>query len=403
MHKPAHLILPWALALFAAISLPVPLEARSSKPEVPIYVSSRCQMCEVYLAQEVFPLLKEAGFERGLVVNLASGPAAAADYIRTQERLGVPRELWAHMAVFADRLIIEGMPPAALIREALEHLNRDPSLRLVLFQDEMHGGTSYKVWAFGGPIREYPLDTPLARYLLEKKVGAGRLATPAAPQPLFLLALAGGLADSLTPCNAAGLLLFLAVLFALQRTRAQVVALGSAAIAGVFITYFLLGFGFLQGLSFIGRYHLVSTLGAAGLILAGLWTLLDGAGVPLPVRPSIPQAGWRSLGAWMRKGSGAGAFVFGSLLGLCALPCSGGTYVSILAIVGSQSTRLAGLGYLTLYNLVFISPLVAILLLVGNRHSAEKLRAWQVAHARRFKIATGGAMAFLGALVLWVL
>ncbi len=400
-----------AATIFTSLLLSVPLWAGPSQPEVSIYVSSRCQMCEVYLVQEVFPLLKEAGFERGLVIDLASGPNAAADYIRVQERSGIPRELWAHMAVFANRLVLEGMPPAALIREALEHLKQDPSLRLVLFQDEMHGGTSYKVWAFHGPVREYPIGTPVGRYLLERKVGAGvprpnkgdRPVVPITSRPLFLLAIAGGFADSLTPCNAAGLLLFLAVLFALQRTRMQVMTLGGVAVAGVFITYFLLGFGFLQGLSFIGRYHLVSTLGAAGLILVGLWTLADGAGVPLPLRPRIPQIGWHAMGAWMRRGSGAGAFVFGSLLGICALPCSGGTYVSILAILGSQATRLIGLGYLTLYNLIFVSPLVVILLLVGNRHSAEKLRAWQLAHARSFKITAGAVMTALGTLVLWLL
>jgi cytochrome c biogenesis protein CcdA len=74
-----------------------------------------------------------------------------------------------------------------------------------------------------------------------------------------------------------------------------------------------------------------------------------------------------------------------------------------LAILGSKSSRLAGLGYLTLYNLIFISPLVVIHLAVTNRHTAERLRTWQVAHARRFKIAAGAVIAALGALVLWLL
>jgi len=403
--KIAAILLRTSLAtiIFVAILTPASLEAGPSQPEVTVYVSSQCAMCEVYLAQEVFPLLKEAGFVRGLLVDLAGGPTAAAAYIRVQEQFGIPRELWAHMAVFTDRLVIEGMPPGALIREALGHLKQDPSLRLVLFQDEMHGGTTYKVWAFRGPIREYSIETPVARYLLERRRAAIPRPRVTPTRPLTLLAVAGGFADSLTPCNAAGLLLFLAVLFTLQRTRAQVMVLGTVAIAGVFLSYFLMGFGFLQGLRFISRYHLVSTLGAVGLILVGLWTLADGVGVPLPVRPRIPHVGWRAMGAWMRKGSGVGAFLFGSLLGVCALPCSGGTYVSILAILGSKSSRLAGLGYLTLYNLIFISPLVVILLAVTNRHTAERLRTWQVAHARRFKIAAGAVIAALGALVLWLL
>jgi len=372
-----------AIALAAAVLFvvltPPPLPAG---PALSVYVSSRCGMCEAYLAQEVLPLFREAGFERGLIVDLAEGPDAATGYIHAQERSAVPRELWAHMAVFTDRLIIEGMPPAPLVREALAHLSRDRSLRLVIFQDEMHGGRTYKVWAFAGPVREYPITTPLSRYLLERKVASaepGSLA-PTRPsssvsKPLLLLTVAGGFADSLTPCNAAGLLLFLALLFALQQTRARVIALGTAAITGVFLSYFLMGFGFLQGLRFIGRYHLVSTLGAVGLVLVGLWTLADGVGVPLPVRPRIPHVGWRVMGAWMRRGSGAGAFLFGSLLGVCALPCSGGTYVSILAILGSKSSRLTGLGYLTLYNLIFVSPLAVILLVAGNRRTAERLRA----------------------------
>jgi cytochrome c biogenesis protein CcdA len=63
-----------------------------------------------------------------------------------------------------------------------------------------------------------------------------------------------------------------------------------------------------------------------------------------------------------------------------------------------------GLGYLALYNLLFVLPLVVILLVVGNRTTAKSLAQWERRHALRLRLWFGLAMVALGAMMLlWII
>jgi cytochrome c biogenesis protein CcdA len=79
-------------------------------------------------------------------------------------------------------------------------------------------------------------------------------------------------------------------------------------------------------------------------------------------------------------------------------------YVSIITLLAAKTTYLWGLGYLTLYNLLFVLPLVVILLAVGNRTAAKSLAQWEQRHALRLRLWFGLAMVALGALMLlWII
>jgi len=77
--------------------------------------------------------------------------------------------------------------------------------------------------------------------------------------------------------------------------------------------------------------------------------------------------------------------------------------VAILSLLGSRTTYLEGVGYLALYNFMFVLPLIGILLTVGNRPVARALAAWERRNTRAVHLAAGLAMVALGvAILVWV-
>ncbi|MBO4203416.1 hypothetical protein J5893_01090 [bacterium] len=123
-------------------------------------------------------------------------------------------------------------------------------------------------------------------------------------------------------------------------------------------------------------FWLKRIVGIIGL-LVGLANLKDffwyGKGfvmeVPLAWRPTMMKIIKKTF-------SPAGAFLVGVIISLFLLPCSSGPYLTILGYLSAQelTSRMWGYIYLTVYNLIFVAPMVVISLLVGLGYStAEKI------------------------------
>ena len=94
------------------------------------------------------------------------------------------------------------------------------------------------------------------------------------------------------------------------------------------------------------------------------------------------------------------AVVLGGLVGLCEFPCSGGPYVMVLGLLNDRATYFNGVGYLFLYNLVFILPLVLILVVASDKTVLGKVNEWQKSNRTGMRLGGGVVMIALGALVL---
>ena len=101
----------------------------------------------------------------------------------------------------------------------------------------------------------------------------------------------------------------------------------------------------------------------------------------------------------MEKGSLPSAFVLGGLVGLCEFPCTGGPYLMVLGLLHDQATRSVGLGYLLLYNLIFILPLVIILFIAGDKTLIERLQDWKKRKTGSMRLGGGLAMVTLGFII----
>ncbi|HEX2916380.1 MAG TPA: cytochrome c biogenesis protein CcdA [Chloroflexia bacterium] len=207
--------------------------------------------------------------------------------------------------------------------------------------------------------------------------------------------ISSGLVDSLNPCAFALLLVFVATMLGMlqrkpdregeQQARFWLLSRGGIYILGIFLTYLALGFGLLGAMQFtksltgshvVGR---IAALFAVGLGLLALQeALLPEWGSRLNAHVSMPKV--RGL---VKIASFPALFLAGILIGFCTVPCAGSVYLAVLALLSTQATLLQGVGYLLLYNIVFILPLVVILLLAASPQVYRRLARWQL-HRRAF-------------------
>lgn len=125
--------------------------------------------------------------------------------------------------------------------------------------------------------------------------------------------------------------------------------------------------------------------GAARLLLFVLLNVLGALFPRFPIRLEVPSGSKESLKSWMYRATLPTTAVLGVLVGIHEFPCSEGPYVAILGLPASQTDFAEGLGYLGLYNLMFILPLVIVLLLALNPVVGGKLQAWERSSSRALR------------------
>lgn len=234
---------------------------------------------------------------------------------------------------------------------------------------------------------------------------AMRVYLPQVTLPTVLVAAA---VDGINPCAFTVLLLFITAMLAtlqagepsINAVRARLLSRGGIYIAAVFLTYLALGVGLLKMLDFFTRQHAPARFGALLAILFGLWMLKDFF---------FPDWGWRlqapgKIGVIARqsakKATIPALILGGFLIGLCTVPCSGAVYLGVLSLLALQPTAMLGYGYLVLYNIVFVLPLAAILLLAASRPTLNRLAHWNIHHKEWVRLALGGGVVVMGLLIL---
>ena len=218
----------------------------------------------------------------------------------------------------------------------------------------------------------------------------------------WLLPLVGiaALIDSINPCAFGILLLTIAFLLSLQKTRASILKIGGVYILGLFMVYVLIGLGILQALHLFNTPHFMSKVGALLLIALGGINLVNEFLPSFPVKLRIPQATHNKMAMLMNKASLPAVFLLGVLVGLCEFPCTGGPYLMVLGLLHDQRTYFSGVGYLLLYNIIFILPLIVILFIASDNALLQKVSAWKKSETKHMRFWGGIAMVVLGIIIL---
>ncbi len=221
--------------------------------------------------------------------------------------------------------------------------------------------------------------------------------------PLVIIA---GLVDGFNPCAFAVLLLFITFTMGMLQMQANyrygLMKVGSIYISGIFVTYVLIGIGFLSAISFFSTTHAVGK--AAGFIsmILGVVVMKDFF-IPGSSLLAIPGSMHASINNWIKRTTVPGVFGAGVLVGLCTVPCSGGIYLAVIGLLSLQSTLAQGILYLLLYNLMLIVPLVAVLLASSNRIVVDKMVAWQSRNKTSVKLLMGSFMVAMGFVILLII
>ena len=219
---------------------------------------------------------------------------------------------------------------------------------------------------------------------------------------LLPLVSVAALIDSINPCAFGILLLTIAFLLSLQKTRSSILKIGGVYILGLLAVYILIGLGILQALHLFNTPHFMAKVGAALLIVLGGINLINEFFPSFPIKLRIPQAAHSKMALLMNKASLPAVFLLGALVGLCEFPCTGGPYLMVLGLLHDQATYITGVGYLLLYNLIFILPLVVILLIASDDSLVEKVNRWKKSETKHMRIWGGIAMVVLGFVIFFL-
>jgi cytochrome c biogenesis protein CcdA len=198
------------------------------------------------------------------------------------------------------------------------------------------------------------------------------------------------LSDAVNPCVLfIYTLLLIATSIAFSRRR-NVLLVGTSFISAVFVGYYLLGLGLISVVRGLPKEFL--SLVAIGF---GLWVSISG------VMGRSRVLGRESVLNLISKASTSASLTFalGLLLTFTLLPCSAGPYVVFVGIASKYSPPLPYL-LLTLYNVLFISPLIAILVIITTTMRYKSVQEFLLRNNNTLSLIAGLLLMAVG---VWLL
>ena len=157
----------------------------------------------------------------------------------------------------------------------------------------------------------------------------------------------------------------------------------------MFVTYLLIGLGLMGFAGALREGHIGTKIFAVVAIAWSLVALQEALLPELGERLRMPPMLHHSAQSWVQRASLPGLFVAGSLIGLCTVPCSGNVYIAVLALLSSRADLATALGYLVVYNLAFVLPLIALLGAAATPVAMRTLARWQLHSRASLKLALG--------------
>jgi len=206
------------------------------------------------------------------------------------------------------------------------------------------------------------------------------------------LVIGASLIDGINPCAFGVLIFLLAYLAKTTKKKSKMLVNGSIYIAAVFITYLIAGLLLLNVIEKLGKASVAAYWVIAIVIfIAGLIEIKDyfwyGQGFSLTILPSQVERIKHYVTHVSDKPTTA--FFMGVFVALVELPCTGAVYLAVLALMSKAGVTTEHVGYLVLYNFIFVLPLFIILFLVYKGMSTESFHDWKEKHKGMMRLITG--------------
>ena len=230
-----------------------------------------------------------------------------------------------------------------------------------------------------------------------------------------LMVTLGGLVDGINPCAFAVIVFFVTYMAYVGKSRSEVALAGALFTGAVFVTYLAIGLGLYSLLGLSGELseslqRVLYAVMAILLALAAALSLLDGVrcmrGRPEDVILKLPERLKSKIKLLVTRRVRLGLTLvatplLGGAVALLEFPCTGQVYTPIVLMLRRLSPESWGaLGWLLVYNVCFILPLLAVFLGMFFGVKSERLAALFQRHMAKAKFALAGV--FLGLLVLLV-
>ncbi len=209
--------------------------------------------------------------------------------------------------------------------------------------------------------------------------------------------------DAINPCALAVLALMLMAIMSLNKDRKKVLFSGLSFSFAVFIGYILYGLILVKFFSLIqaitsARVVLYKILGWAALLIGilqlkdSIWYKPGGIATEMPLK-------WRPKAKKLiSKATGPkSAFFVGIFVTVFLLPCTMGPYV-VMAGAVSFYKFMEAIAWLLLYNAIFISPMVAITLIVYlGLKNIKDIKKWRDEKIRLIHFVESAILILIGA------
>jgi cytochrome c biogenesis protein CcdA len=218
------------------------------------------------------------------------------------------------------------------------------------------------------------------------------------------------LLDSINPCVFGVLIFLIGFMTKLFKSPNRMLLGGLIYTSVVYVTYLVLGLGFLKFTVSFGFSVAIYWIAAVIAILAGIFEMKDffayGRGFSLQMIPGAANR-IKYYTQKMKKLREKGVFwvylaaiPLGIFVTLVELPCTGAPYLAVLAIIG-KGNYAAGLPLLLLYNLIFILPLFVIIGIAYFGKSSSLLEKWRKKHRGVMRLAVGLFLITLGGYMIY--
>lgn len=237
------------------------------------------------------------------------------------------------------------------------------------------------------------------------------LATDRWTFPAVVLA---GIVDGFNPCSFATMISLAGILAIGGRKRKARIIGGLSFCLGSFVTYMLMGLGLMQVLRALNGLRLLHDIVIAilvlSLIILSFLSFRDALRfrkipvfsvvtlkLPEGVRNLIRQI---AMSSWRGPAVALAGFGCAFLVTLLDALCTGQVYVPVLALISREPGAWSSFALLAIYNLAFISPLVAVFILASKTTDAFQMAKWSSRNVIPAKIALGSVFALLAVLLL---
>lgn len=240
--------------------------------------------------------------------------------------------------------------------------------------------------------------------------------------------ISAGLIDGINPCAFTVIVFFISFLALQGYRKRELLVIGLFFIIAVSLTYILIGLGLFGFLYHLESFWLITKIVnlAIGVfsITLGFLAVLDilkfkktntTEGMLLQLPASVKNQIHRVIGLHYRKSKepqssdkkhvlrlAVSALITGFLVSILEAVCTGQTYLpTITFILKTTHLKLQALGYLLLYNLMFIVPLLIIFIFSLLGITSQQFSNFLKKHMVTIKILMAGLFFGLGIFLIW--